>query len=107
MSKNSVAPDLLETLKKARKIIAKTENHCKGWLAEDKNGNATHVSSPEARKFCIEGACIKASNEWYMIPPELVDAFFGGCVPIFNDSKTHAEVLLALDQTIEYVELTT
>jgi len=96
---------MIETLRRARAIIAKPEKFCTGWLAQDANGNAVHLSAPHAKRYCLLGACLKASPD-FVFPRYLEEAFFEGNVAVFTDRYGQVPVLRALDDAIEYLELT-
>ena len=96
--------DILSVLKRARKLIDKPEKFCKGWLAEDANGNAVHISASHAKKFDLLGACVRTDPD-FIFPPELQTVFFEGNAAVFADTYGHELTLKALDETIAYLEL--
>ena len=92
------APDTLQVLIEARKLIEKPENWTQGELARDEGGTSCH---PERGvRWCAEGAIQKATGDYYYY--DIMKAITGDfALYKFNDTHTHAEVLAAFTRAIE------
>lgn len=95
----------LEVLRKARELISKPEHWTRHKYARDVRGLPAPVHDEAAFCFCALGALRKVNNKHsdFCRPatvlasalPESITS-----VSVFNDTRTHAEVLALFDKAI-------
>lgn len=113
--------DTLETLRKAREIIADPAHWTKGYFAKDAEGRDVEPLALCATCFCSAGAILKAQGRttYQLERDEMPKAAlvelaktvkpdgdfaqdaWATTIYRFNDHHTHAEVLDVFDRTIE------
>lgn len=95
-----------QVLKRARKLLDKESAWTKWTFARDANDAPVDATDPKACKFCLIGALERAAWDmclpgWVGAVPALTDAT-AASIPVWNDNptRTHAEVIAALDKAI-------
>lgn len=87
---------------KAHELIATPDKWCKKDCAQDFNGTATMIDSPDACKFCVAGAilkCYSGFTEESMCAREILSNHLDiKNIGYWNDTHTHAEVLAVLKE---------
>ena len=100
----------LETLKAARDLISDPARWTQNVSARDSMGRPTCPSASEAVCWCALGALGKASrfnsDHVFEVRKLLLKQLGGSVVFIFNDTRTHAEVLALFDAAIAELEAT-
>lgn len=105
---------LKQILTEARATISDPDSWCQHRIAKDASGHLINPSSPLARQWCLSGAIARASNNYGISPPgilQYLDSFLiSGEVKNklefkkaeeFNDFYQHRYVLAYLDYVIE------
>lgn len=94
----------LETLKAARSLITPARSWIKGTLAKTSpKGKRTNYFSSDAKCWCASGAIMRVNPQftgWSV----LTSVMKTSTIPIFNDTRTHSEVLAAFDEAIARLE---
>lgn len=103
-----------DLLKIAKSYIDTPDKWCQRYSALDKNGNPVQYMSPDACKLCSVGATALAVRNslgafsTFRVNNYLYDAaktFGSEFSPImFNDNKTHSEVMEMFDKAINLAE---
>lgn len=95
---------LVETLEKARDLIAQEGKWTQGWFARAANGDAVIAECDDAVCFCMAGAIKRVTdkNSMYIRALTTVQDAVGMNVGSFNDdpTRTQAEVVEAFDKAI-------
>jgi hypothetical protein len=100
----------VEILEKARELISDESRWTKGEFAINAKGEFVDIMSPEACKFCADGALMRvATGEGGLRDKNYGRAFkklcavtpsgFGSIIS-FNDKATHVQVLEVFDRAI-------
>jgi len=95
-----------ENLIAAKKLIEKEENWTTGHYAVDDHGYDCTVLHKGATRFCSIGAVgrITGGNdcekELAMLTKAVLEIPDGYAIHIFNDARTHAEVMAVWDRAI-------
>lgn len=86
-------------LRRVRELLTPDYRWCKGAAGRDKNGVPTTVDN--AFSYCLSGAWRKCGGEL-----RALDAILGCTAIFFNDYAytTHRDLILLLDERIEYNE---
>ena len=91
----------VEKLRKMRGLLARPN----GWIqhanARNAAGKVVHFASPMATCYCLIGASIAVNSD--PAAEDALRAFLGDSIIVWNDryGRTQAEVLAAIDGTIE------
>lgn len=99
-----------EFLKRAKSLIDSPEKWTQGVCARNIDGKEVSVHSPSAVCFCSEGAIHAATNQFNIKQRAnkyaMLQSAVGSNLEVFeyNDSHTHAEVMLAWDKAISLAE---
>ena len=93
---------LHDDLVAVRELLSDPVRWTKGVFARDSRGWPVNWGDNNAVAWCLEGACLKATNNkahrlWWRL--EEVGAFT--CTSLFNDAVEHPNVLALLDRAIE------
>ena len=95
-----------------RQVILKPDNWVQNALATDKDGCAgVDVNDDDAFCFCSIGAMMRtlenkplrnsvAFNEGYNLAINILNKVMNNCIPDFNDTHTHEEVIAKFDEAI-------
>lgn len=96
-----------DVLLAARDLIAEPERWTRGVPARDTEGFEVGVTNTAAAQFCMVGAVMHVTRRdcvdfgvYDKCWPYLGQAC-GGSITGFNDRRTHADVLAAMDRAIE------
>lgn len=100
--------ELIDLLIRAREVISDPDRWTAHDFARNGVGHRVRPQDPTAVCFCSLGALAKVSKPVDASPGyTLVDEaefhlsqFMEGDVPLFNDTRTHQEVLAAWDEAI-------
>lgn len=99
---------IIDTLKKARRLISRPDRWTTGHLAVTKTGQPTSVHSPTAHRFCALGALLKVARDAGEIPTalRLLQPLMKGAInlAVYNNTHSHEEVLILFDETIRRLE---
>lgn len=93
----------LETLKAARKLITPRRAWIKNALAETRAGHDVDPWLPEACRWCSAGAIVAVCGGFSRAHHDAIDlleAHIGEYIGVWNDRRTHKQVLAAFDEAI-------
>lgn len=93
----------LQTLIAARELISEESRWTQGQYARDSAGHGSSPMSKTAVCFCSEGAILRVTREPndVVLADRLLRKATGEPTYVFNDTRTHTEVLAAFDRAIE------
>lgn len=94
----------LELLTKAQDLIRDPAHWTQETYARDGRGNACSTTDPAATCFCSVGALYHAADHQFRfahLAEDVLEKVVGVDIPIFNDSHTHAEVMVMWDKAKE------
>lgn len=106
-------PSPLTTLRLARALIADEKRWCRGVSARDKHGQHVSALAQEACRWCASGALVAVNKDDLEPASKALDELehvisaeirHGLDLPMFNDTRTHAEVLALFDWTIDKLD---
>lgn len=82
-------------IRRVVELIGVEERYCANGWARDANGFPILIESPEAVRWCPEGAAIKLGGDQTFSE---LDALFGVCMPAYVRTHTHPEVIAYLER---------
>lgn len=101
--------DLVQVLKKAKKLISSRKRWCQDVFARTKKGYLTNSRSSNAVAWCAVGACRRAARGRtvlaYYAERTLNKVCRGHSIMALNDghrSDSHSRVMRAFDRAIKY-----
>ena len=104
-----------EVLKAGKAVIADPKNWAKEWFAYDEQARMTESCSPDAVCWCSTGALSKVApkdmstrfkaENWLHHAADTADPDSPvHCMPYYNDTHTHEEVMAVWDAAIKLAE---
>lgn len=104
----------LQILKEALELLVDPDRWTKYTRARASDGTPVRPEDPTAVCWCVEGAVAVLSNEYGVLPPQLMKALDRAVwslsgeylsAGVYNDKVTHPLVLLLLQEAIQLEEL--